>query len=52
MTSAPAARLGIADRGRLADGLLADVVVFDPVRVAEPGHDRRPAPIPGGDRRT
>ena len=33
MTSAPAARLGIADRGRLADGLLADVVVFDPARV-------------------
>ena len=33
MTSAPAARLGITDRGRLADGLLADVVVFDPIRV-------------------
>jgi N-acyl-D-amino-acid deacylase len=33
MTSAPAARLGIRDRGRLADGLLADVVVFDPVLV-------------------
>ena len=33
MTSAPAARLGIGDRGRLADGLLADVVVFDPARV-------------------
>jgi N-acyl-D-amino-acid deacylase len=33
MTSAPAARLGIADRGRLADGFLADVVVFDPVRI-------------------
>lgn len=33
MTSAPAARLGIGDRGRLADGLLADVVVLDPVRV-------------------
>ena len=33
MTSAPAARLGLTDRGRLADGLAADVVVFDPVRV-------------------
>ena len=33
MTVAPAARLGLADRGRLADGLKADVVVFDPVRV-------------------
>lgn len=34
MTSAPAARLGLTDRGRLADGLAADVVVFDPTRVA------------------
>jgi len=33
MTSAPAARLGLADRGRLADGLKADIVVFDPERV-------------------
>ncbi len=33
MTAAPAARLGLTDRGRLADGLKADVVVFDPVRV-------------------
>ncbi len=33
MTSAPADRLGISDRGRLVDGARADVVVFDPVRV-------------------
>ena len=33
MTSAPAARLGLTDRGRLADGLAADVVVFDPQSV-------------------
>jgi N-acyl-D-amino-acid deacylase len=33
MTSAPAARLGIPDRGRLADGLKADIVVFDPANV-------------------
>ena len=33
MTGAPAARLGLADRGRLADGLKADVVVFDPATV-------------------
>ena len=33
MTSAPAARLGLADRGLLRDGLKADVVVFDPVTV-------------------
>ncbi|HWH36659.1 MAG TPA: amidohydrolase family protein [Candidatus Limnocylindrales bacterium] len=33
MTSAPADRLGLRDRGRLADGLKADVVVFDPATV-------------------
>ncbi len=33
MTSAPAARLGITDRGLLRDGMLADVVVFDPATV-------------------
>ncbi len=33
MTSAPAARLGLVDRGLLHDGLKADVVVFDPVAV-------------------
>jgi N-acyl-D-amino-acid deacylase len=33
MTSLPAARLGLRDRGRLADGFVADVVVFDPERV-------------------
>ncbi len=33
MTSAPAARLGLRDRGLLRDGYVADVVVFDPVRV-------------------
>jgi N-acyl-D-amino-acid deacylase len=33
MTGAAAARLGLTDRGRLADGLKADVVVFDPATV-------------------
>jgi N-acyl-D-amino-acid deacylase len=33
MTSMPAARLGLRDRGRLADGYVADVVAFDPARV-------------------
>ena len=33
MTSAPAARLGLTDRGLLSDGYAADIVVFDPARV-------------------
>jgi N-acyl-D-amino-acid deacylase len=35
MTSRSAARVRLADRGRLAAGLAADVVVFDPARVAD-----------------
>ena len=30
MTSSPAQRLGLSDRGLLRDGMKADVVVFDP----------------------
>jgi len=33
MTSMPATRLGLTTRGRLADGLAADVVVFNPLAV-------------------
>lgn len=33
MTSFPAQRLGISDRGLLRDGLFADVTVFDPKRI-------------------
>jgi N-acyl-D-amino-acid deacylase len=33
MTSAPAARLGLRDRGTLADGKAADLVIFDPATV-------------------
>jgi len=48
MTSAPAARLGIEDRGRLADGLLADIVVFDPVRIGSLATIDDPRRFPDG----
>ena len=48
MTSAPAARLGITDRGRLADGLLADVVVFDPARIRSEATVDEPRRFPEG----
>jgi N-acyl-D-amino-acid deacylase len=46
MTSLPAARFGLADRGRIAEGLRADLLLFDPERIKdEAGFDegRRPA---------
>ena len=42
MSSFPAQRLGLADRGVLRTGLKADLDVFDPARVA----DRRPSRNP------
>jgi len=48
MTSAPAARLGLRDRGRLADGYAADVVVFDPHTVAANATYDEPRRYPDG----
>ncbi len=48
MTSAPAARLGLRDRGLLRDGYVADVVVFDPARVRSNATYDQPRQYPDG----
>ncbi|HEX5451680.1 MAG TPA: amidohydrolase family protein, partial [Candidatus Limnocylindrales bacterium] len=48
MTSMPAARLGLRNRGRIADGLVADLVVFDPARVRANATYDEPRQFPDG----
>jgi N-acyl-D-amino-acid deacylase len=48
MTGAPAARLGLRDRGQLRDGFAADVVVFDPERVRSNATYEHPRQYPDG----
>jgi N-acyl-D-amino-acid deacylase len=48
MTSRPAARLGLKDRGRIADGLVADLVVFDPSTVRANATYDDPRQFPDG----
>jgi N-acyl-D-amino-acid deacylase len=48
MTSMPAARLGLKDRGLLADGFVADVVVFDPATVRANATYDEPRRFPDG----
>ena len=48
MTGAPAARLGLRDRGVLRDGAAADVVVFDPARVRANATYDEPTRYPDG----
>src|SRR5262249_33393672 len=42
MTSLSAARMGLGDRGRIAPGLAADLVVFDPATVGDQGDRHTP----------
>lgn len=48
MTTQPASRVRLSDRGRLAVGLAADVVVFDPARVADRATYEAPFQYPAG----
>jgi N-acyl-D-amino-acid deacylase len=48
MTSFPAQRLGLSDRGLLRDGMRADIVVFDPAAIAAPATRSRPKQFPNG----
>ncbi len=48
MTGAPAARLGLTDRGLLRDGLVADLVIFDAARVRSNATYDEPRRYPDG----
>ena len=48
MTALPASRIRLSDRGRLAVGLAADVVVFDPATVADRATYEAPFQYPVG----
>ncbi|HMA87353.1 MAG TPA: amidohydrolase family protein [Burkholderiales bacterium] len=51
MTSDPADFFGIRDRGRVAPGLAADLVLFDPATVGSAGRPERIYDLPGGAKR-
>ena len=48
MTSFPAQRLGIPDRGILLDGMKADITIFDPETVSAPATRTSPRQLPVG----
>ena len=50
LSSVPAARVGIPDRGQLRVGWKADVVIFDPATVSDTATFERPAAYPIGIR--
>jgi N-acyl-D-amino-acid deacylase len=50
MTSLPAAQFGLRDRGTIAPGMHADLVVFDPEHIQDRGTYERPAVVPEGIR--
>jgi N-acyl-D-amino-acid deacylase len=48
MTSMPAAKLGLKDRGTLKPGNFADIVVFDPAKIADRATYTEPEQYPAG----
>ncbi len=48
MTSLPASVLGLADRGRIAPAMRADLVIFDPATVADRSTIKAPTAAPVG----
>jgi N-acyl-D-amino-acid deacylase len=48
MTSAPAARLGLSDRGTIRKGMKADLVIFDPRRVIDKSTFKDPLLLSAG----
>jgi N-acyl-D-amino-acid deacylase len=48
MTSLPARRFGLSDRGELREGLAADIVIFDPDRIADVATYEEPRQYPTG----
>jgi N-acyl-D-aspartate/D-glutamate deacylase len=51
MTSDPADFFGISDRGRIAIGKAADIVIFDPAAIGSGGRPERVRDLPGGGKR-
>jgi N-acyl-D-amino-acid deacylase len=48
MTGMPARRLGLKDRGAIAEGMCADVVVFDPSTISDEATFKNPHQYPKG----
>ena len=48
MTSLPAMRLGLKDRGVLGKGMAADLVLFDPAEIADRSTYTSPHQFPAG----